>query len=94
MLQSPRLKDHVQTIIIYQYLSNNALYEHQCLENTKKKYKQAGKCDDQKQLKDIIEADIVSTPEVFTNNSPISPITSTPFKNPSDRKSLCIFTKI
>ena len=28
MLQSPRLKDHVQTIGIDQYLSNNALYEH------------------------------------------------------------------
>ena len=28
MLQSPQLKDHVQTIGIDQYLSNNALYEH------------------------------------------------------------------
>ena len=32
MLQSLRLKDHVQTIGIDQYLSNNALYEHKCLE--------------------------------------------------------------
>ena len=46
MLQSPRLKYHIQTIGIDQYLSNNAIYEHKCLENTKKLYKQAGKCED------------------------------------------------
>ena len=46
MLQSPRLKDHVQNIGIYQSLSNNAIYEQRCLENTKKLYKQAGNCDD------------------------------------------------
>ena len=47
MLQSPRLKDHVHTIGIDPYLSNNAIYEHKCLENIKKLYKQAGKCDNQ-----------------------------------------------
>ena len=31
MLQSPLLKDHVQTIGIDQYLSNNAIYDHKCL---------------------------------------------------------------
>ena len=36
MLQSTRLKDHVQTIGIDQYLSNNAIYEHKCLEIIKK----------------------------------------------------------
>ena len=36
MLQSPRLKYHVQTIVIDQSLSNNALYEHKFLENIKK----------------------------------------------------------
>ena len=35
MLQSPRLKYHVQTIGIDQYLSNNFIYEHKCLENIK-----------------------------------------------------------
>ena len=45
MFQSPRLKDHVQTIGIDQYLSNNAIYEHKCLENINNLYKQAGKCD-------------------------------------------------
>ena len=47
MLQSPRLNDHVQTIVIDPYLGNNAIYEHKCLENIKKLYKQAGKWDDQ-----------------------------------------------
>ena len=45
MLQSPRLKDHVQTIGIDQYLINNVLYKQKYLENIKKVYKQAGKCD-------------------------------------------------
>ena len=35
MLQSLRLKYHVQTIGIDQSLSNNAIYEHKCLENIK-----------------------------------------------------------
>ena len=59
-----------------------------------KLYKQAGKCDDQHQLKNIPEAAIVSTPEVFTNESTISPMASAPVKKPSDRKPLCIFTNI
>ena len=66
MLQSPQLKDHVQTIGIDQYLSNNAIYEHKCLENIKKLYKQAGKCGGHQQLKDIVEAAMVSTPEGLT----------------------------
>ena len=61
MLQSPWLKDHVQTIGIDQYLINNDLYEHIFLENIKKLYKQAGKCENQQQFKDIIEADMVYT---------------------------------
>ena len=62
MLQSPRLKYHVQTICIDQSLSNNAIYEHKCLENINKLYKQSGKCDKHKQFKDILEASMVSTP--------------------------------
>ena len=73
-LQSPRLKDHVQFIGIDQSLSNNAIYERKCLENIKKLYKQAGKCDNQKQCKDILESSMVSSPEVFTDNSHISPL--------------------
>ena len=94
MLQSPRLKDHVQTIDIHPSLSNNAIYEHKCLENIKKLYKQAGKCDDQQQLKYILEAAMVSTPEGFTFNSPICPMNPKTFKKPSAQKSLCMFTNI
>ena len=75
MLQSLCLKDHVQIIHIDQSLSNNALYEHKCLQKINKLYKHYGKCDDQQQFKGILEADMVSTPEGFTDNSPISLIT-------------------
>ena len=55
VLQSPRLKDHVNTIGIDQSLSNNALLEHKCIQNFKKLYKYAGKCDDQLQFKNILK---------------------------------------
>ena len=67
-------------------LINNTIYEHKCLENIKNLYKQAGKCDDQQQFKDILEDDMVSTTKGFTGNSPISLRTSTPVKKPSSRK--------
>ena len=35
---------------------------------------------------------MVSTPEGFTYNSPISPTKPTPVKKPSARKSLCLLT--
>ena len=47
ILQSPWLKNKVHTIGIDQYLRNNSIYEHKCLENIKKLYKKYGKCDDQ-----------------------------------------------
>ena len=37
---------------------------------------------------------MVSIPEVFTDDSTIYPMTPTPVKKPSARKSLCIFTNI
>ena len=37
---------------------------------------------------------MVSTPEAFNDNTPISPMKSTPVKKPSDRKPLCLFTNI
>ena len=37
---------------------------------------------------------MVSTPELFTYDSPISPMTSTPVNKTSARKSLCLFTNI
>ena len=66
MLQSPRLKYSVQTIGIHPFLNKNYIYEHKCLENMKKLYKQSDKCDNQQQFKYILEADMVSTPEGFT----------------------------
>ena len=94
MLQSPRLKDHVRTIGVDQSLSNNAIFEHKYLQNISKLYKHYGKCDNQQQFKDVLGVTMVSTPEVFTYNSPRSPIAPTPFKKPSARKSLYLFTNI
>ena len=37
---------------------------------------------------------MVSNNEVFTNNSTISPMTLASVKEPSDQKSLCMFTNI
>ena len=94
MLQSQCLKYYMKTIVIYQSLRNNALSEQKCIQNIKKLYKHAGKCDYQQQLKYIIEAAMVSTPEGFNDNSPRSPMTPTLVKKPSSRKSLRIFTNI
>ena len=94
MLQSPRLKDRVKTIGVYQSLSKNALFEHKFIQNIKKLYKHASKFDNQQQFTDILEAAMVSTPEGFTNKITRCPMTPTPVNNPSSIKSLCIFTNI
>ena len=52
------------------------------------------KCDEQQQPKHILEADMVSTPQVFSNNSHRYPMTTTPLNKASARKLLCIFTNI
>ena len=51
MLQSPPLKDPIQTIGVDQSLSSNVIYEHKFLESIKTLYKQAGKCDNQQKFK-------------------------------------------
>ena len=38
-------------------------------------YQHAGKCDDQQNLKDIIYADMMSTPEEYKDDSPNVPMT-------------------
>ena len=86
ILQSPCLKDHVKTIVIDQSLRNSALFGHRCLQIIKKLCKHAGKCDYQQQFKNIIEVAMFSTHEGFTNKIPISPMTPTPVKKPSDKK--------
>ena len=47
MLQPTHLKYYVKTIGIEQSLINNALFEQNFLQNIKKLYKHAGKCDNQ-----------------------------------------------
>ena len=86
MLQSMRLEDHIKTIGIDQSLSNSSYFEQFVLNNIKKIYQNAGKCDDQKNLKDILDAAMVLTPEEITDDIPHVPMTSTSVKKPSARK--------
>ena len=64
------------------------------MNNIKKTYQHAVKWDDQQNLKDIIDAAMVSTPEGFTDNSSNVTMKSTSVKKPSAGKSLCLFSKI
>ena len=62
MLQSSRLEYHMDTIGIDQSSFARSSFEHTCMNNIKKIYQHAGKCDDQQNLKDIIDGAILSTP--------------------------------
>ena len=81
MLQSPHLEDHVKTIGIDQLLCNMSSFEHKYLNNIKKIYQHADKCDDKQNLKDILDDAMVSTTEEVLDDSPNMPMTSTPVKN-------------
>ena len=70
MLQSSRLEYHMKTIGIDQSSFTRSSFENRCMHNIKKIYQHAGKCDDQQNLKDIIDAAILSTPDRVTDNSP------------------------
>ena len=94
MLQSPRPKYHMNNIGIDQSLRNRASFEHTFLNNIKKIYQNAGKCDDQQKFKDIIEAAMVSTPEEINDDIPSLTMTQTTVKKPSARKSLHLSTNI
>ena len=59
MLQSPHLKCHVNNIGIDKSLSNSDIFEHRCLQNTNKLYKYSGKCDNQHELKNILDTAMV-----------------------------------
>ena len=93
MLQSSRLEDHMKTIFIDCSRFNMSTFEHRCINNIKKLHQHTGKCDNQQNLKDILEDAPLYTTEGVTDNSPNVPMTSTTVKKPSDRKSLCLFTK-
>ena len=64
------------------------------MNNIKKIYQYSGKCDDQQNIKDIIEAAILYTPGRVTYNSINVHFISSAVKKPSARKSLCLFTDI
>ena len=64
------------------------------MNNIKNIYQHAGKCDNQQNIKDIIDDAILSTLEVVIYNSPNVHMKSTPVKKPSASKSLCLFTNI
>ena len=63
MLKSPRLDDHMKTIGIYQSLCYRYSFEHKIFNNIKMMYQHAGKCDDQQNLKDVLDDAMVSAPE-------------------------------
>ena len=94
MLQLEQLKEHMVTIGIEKSLRNSAIYEHLYLENIKKLYKHADKCDNQHHYKAIIESITVSAPEIFAVNSPKSPGPSVNVKNSSVRKPHHLFTEV
>ena len=94
VLQSPRPEYHMNNISIDQSLCNSSSLEQKCLDNIKEIYQHAGKCDNQQNLKGVLYAATVSTPEEVTNYSPNVPMTSTPVKKLSARKSLFLFTNI
>ena len=94
MLQSSRLEDHMKTIGIEKSSFTRPSFEKRFMNNIKKIYQHAGKCNAQQNLKDVLEAAILSTPEGFIDNIHNVPLTSTPVKKPSARKLLCLFTNI
>ena len=64
------------------------------MDNIKKIYQHAGKCDDQQNLKDILDAAMVYTTEGVTNDILSLSMTQTTVKRTSAMKSLCLFTNI
>ena len=80
MLQSSRLEDHMKTIGIDQSSYTRYYFEHRCMNNIKKIYQHAGKCDGQKNLKDMLESALLYTSDGFTDNSPNAHMQSTPVK--------------
>ena len=70
------------------------MYEHRCPENIKKLYTSSVKCNYQLQFKVIIEASMVTTPEIFTDNIPMSPGPPVIFKTYSAIKSLRLFIEV
>ena len=83
MFQSLSLEDHMKIIGIDRSSFTMSSFEHICMNNIKKIYQHAGKCDNQQHLKDILEAYLLSTPKGFTYNIPNVHMPSTPVNKPS-----------
>ena len=81
-------------LILINQWETGLLFNNLFLNNIKNIYQHAGKCDNQQKFKYILEADMVSTPEEITIDSPSLPMTQTIVKKPSASKSLRLFTKI
>ena len=94
LFRSDRLKQKIVTIGIDQYLSKSAMYGHIFLKTIKILYISAGKIYDQRKYKAIIEAAMVSTPDIFTDSSPMSPGPPMIVKKTSARKSLHLFIEV
>ena len=84
----------MKTIGIDQSSLTRYSFEHRCMNNTKEIYQHAGKCDDQQNLKDILEPALLYNTEEVTDNSTNVHMKSSPAKKPSARKPLCLFTNI
>ena len=80
-------------IWVDQSLSNSDFYEHVGLKNINNLYKTAGKCEDQQKYKTMFEAEMVSTPEGYNDNIPMTPNPSVSTNNHIARKSLRQFTE-
>ena len=65
MLQSSHLEYHMKTIGINQLLCTRSYFEHKFMNNIKMIYQDAVTCDDQQNLKDILDEAMVSTPTVL-----------------------------
>ena len=64
------------------------MYEHRCLENSKKFHKSSAKFDYKQQYKYILEAEVVSTPKQFNDKSQFLSDQYEPDKNLSAGKPL------
>ena len=62
IFQSSRLEDHMKTIDIDRSSFTRSSFKHRRMNNIKNIYQHAGKCDYQQNLKNIIKADLLSTP--------------------------------
>ena len=81
MLQSPHLEDRMKNIGNEQSLLNRSYFEHICLNNIKYIYQHSDKCDEQQNLKDAIDATMVSTPDKVTEDSHSLSMTQPTVKN-------------